>query len=50
VCGANKNALFLSVPQEVRVLHSIYTVQPQFSIAQIFPLLQSACSQKRETF
>jgi hypothetical protein len=42
--GANKSTFFLSFPQEISLLHSFYTVEPQFAVALIFPLLQSACS------
>jgi hypothetical protein len=41
---------FLSFPQEISPLHSFYTVEPQFAVALIFSLPQSACSQKREMF
>jgi hypothetical protein len=47
---ADKNTLFLSFPQEVSPLHSFYTTHPHFAVALIFPLPQSACSQKREMF
>jgi hypothetical protein len=47
---ANKNTLFLSFPQEVPLLHSIYTVRAQFPVAQLLLLPQGACSQKREIF
>jgi hypothetical protein len=45
-----KVRFFLSFPQEISSLHSFYTVEPQFAVALIFPLPQSACSQKREMF
>src|SRR5208282_3458509 len=45
-----KVRFFLSYPQEISPLHSFYTVEPQFAVALIFLLPQSACSQKRAMF
>jgi hypothetical protein len=39
-----KVRFFLSYPQEISPLHSFYTVEPQFAVALIFSLPQSACS------
>jgi hypothetical protein len=47
---AIKTTLFLPFPQKVSPLHSFYTTEPHFAIALIFPLPQSALSQKREMF